>query len=110
MYHLLFGQHVEAESRLIQKYDGGVVQQHPNVCPHTLAQAQFPGKGAQDVFQIEQFCHQGKVLFIYILRDAPHLFFPFKAGNDGMIPPQLCSLSKQYTDMAHQLNSVSDRA
>ena len=84
MYHLLFGQLIQAQCRLIQENYGRIVQKrHRNIRPHALAKAQFPGKCVKEVFQIEQFRYKCQIFFVYCIRIPPYLLFPFEAGNDG---------------------------
>ena len=110
MYHLLFGQHIQAQCRLIQENYGRIVQkQHRNIRPHALSKAQFPGKCVKEVFQIEQFRYKCQIFFVYCIRDSPYLLFPFEAGNDGMIPPGFRPLSEQYANMTHEFDPVCGR-
>ena len=101
--HLPLGHHVKAQRRLIKQYQLRAVQQHHGqIRPHALPQAQFSGKGAEDRPQIQQIAHHAEVAPVHFIRYVPYHLFPFKALDDGVIPPKLRPVAKQHADPAHQ--------
>ncbi len=93
---------VQADGGLVQKQDFGSVEQGGgDLAPHPLAQGQHPGRGLQEVTQVQQGRQTVHILPELRRRDPVDVPQKVEGLHDGHVPPQLAALAEDYAQPGH---------
>lgn len=106
----LFGNHIQANRRLVEKQDRWIVQQcGGKIGAHALAKRKLAHRRRKKRPQIEQGGELSHILAKAVGRDAVDVAQQLERFDRRQIPPELRALAKHHADIAHMVDPLAVR-
>ena len=107
LQHIAFGKHINPDSRLVQKENLRLVHKHKReIRPHLLSQTELTRETIKKRINTQKLFHKIEHSVIPVPGNIPHHALPLKTRRNGLVPPQLCPLTKNHANALHIMDAI----
>ena len=110
LQHIAFGKHINPNGRLVQKENLRLVHKHKReIRPHLLPQTELTRETIEKFVDPQKILHKIEHSIIPIPGNIPDHPLPLKTRRNGLIPPQLCPLTKNHANALDIMHAILHR-